>query len=132
MPFKLFPPNRRGSYYGEERHRLPMMTANPDLFIVHFNKAACQEYFQTAKYIQVMYDEERRIIGIKPMESRGEETYKLKFQTSRLGPNSATLKLLAFCRRYGLILSGQYKLRWNNPEGLIEIHLDQGGLCDGQ
>ena len=123
MPFKLFPPNRRGTYHGEERR--PLMSANPELFIVHFNKAACQEYFQTAKYVQIMYDEEKGIIGIKPMEIRGPDTYKLKFQSSRLGPNSATLKLSAFCHQYNLTLSGQYELHWNNIEKLIEIHLDR-------
>ena len=103
----------------------PMVSIHKD-GIIGVNRACYLNYLSNYKLVTLFYDRERRIIGIKPTNTKKiGETYLVR--TSRDG-TIIKISAGAFLKYFNIDYteSKSFVARWNEEEGLVEVDLTQG------
>jgi hypothetical protein len=76
------------------------------------------------KFIVLYYDKDRRVIGLKPTNTKAPECYEVLVDPSGRLARISGHKFLKFFK-IEHEKSHKYKVRWNEKEKLIELDLNQ-------
>ncbi|MHA2064974.1 MAG: hypothetical protein ACXABY_11425 [Candidatus Thorarchaeota archaeon] len=89
---------------------------------ISLNKACFTEYFESYKYVILMFDRATNRIGLKP-------TNEARANACRIRPRKgglAQIGAMAFLKFLGFPIgeTKKYTCRWNEEEELLEVQLD--------
>ena len=86
------------------------------------NGAATESWFKGKGFVLLAYDEENRLLGLKPTNS-SQDAYKWGFGKKRAAEGSARLTAKAFFKHIGLKLERPtiFNPRWDEEAGMVVI-----------
>lgn len=118
MAFEKF--QNKGAKPGESGTETPVISLRKDAAF-GLSKASVELFFDEYDWVHFYYDEENNQIGIKPRNSKDEDTYQI---SKRDG--TGTIKSIRFLSMYGLVpeTSMRFEAKWNDEKGLVYINLD--------
>lgn len=87
-----------------------------------FNQAFCMRFLSGHDYVQLYFDKDRKIIGLKPVQEGEEDAIKIRKVT---GGKSATIAARPFFTYFNIKheKTRSYKASWNEVDKLVEIRL---------
>lgn len=88
------------------------------------NAAAVREYFGECRYVEFYFDRDNKVMGIKPVQEKTEDSYSL-FLSKR--SRSATVSARKFLSHYGIDY-GQTRrlpLQWDEENQLLTADLKE-------
>ena len=110
-----------GRAYGRSRSEEIRVTVN-ERCVFYLNKAAF-EVLDHAAAVELKYDGNRRIIGLKPIDARRKNAFLVKPHTTG---NYRKINAAAFCKHFRLRIEGTnvFDTADFTPEGILELPLD--------
>jgi hypothetical protein len=113
MSFKIFIPSRIPT----NKEKITILKAK----IFWVNRKVSEKYFKGFKRVLLYWDEERKVIGFKPVNNE-ENSYSLSRVEKR---KDITISGMAFLKHNGISYKNtqNFEPTWNEKEKLVEIQL---------
>ena len=91
---------------------------------IYISKSCYEKFLKDRKYIKLLFDREKNLIGIKPIGEKRDNSYSL---IRRGEQQQISISASAFLRHYGIEteVTKKYLAKWNEEDRLIEINLNQ-------
>jgi len=87
-----------------------------------FNSAFYENFLSKNKYINLYYDKERKLIGIKPTDKCEPYSYPIKANAQKTG---CSISAVSFCNLYKINFdkTRRFSVAWNPELQLVEVKL---------
>ena len=107
------------------RSKGPLISIRKEAYIA-VNGKAVQAYFGQRRHVHLLFDEEKRRVGIKPLRDEEIDPYAVRCRNVIEG-KGVMIYAATFLRHYGIAVEGSriYAPRWDGQAGMLVIDLDR-------
>jgi len=89
--------------------------------VIYLNTFVMRNYFKGIEWVELLYDDDKKRLGINPLKNENQGTFRLGFSSQK---NKSTGVIAARSVIKSLkIIHSTYDAKWNDKEKILEVEL---------
>jgi len=91
--------------------------------IFYLNSFLMRKYFKDVKFVNFLYDRDKKQLAIEPIVKEGENSFRLNYSSISKSTGVIAARSIAKEVKIDFTKTKQYKAEWNSEKKLLEVRL---------